>query len=280
MSCTIFYHGKLKRKHSVQELFQVLIEKIKTYNWKFSIFENCFSIDLNDGKSENLIFDFEDHKMDGFCKIYSEDDEVFKKIFDLFLDIKNMFYPLEVSDDLGMWADYLASKNPCKIKLRELTDEELEFINRFNKNELSSNILYGIIVSDMKKIKGDAISYEYIENYINPNIITYLTDTYEHDFAILEAWIYDTMEYKNQGRVCDILEKNPKLNNNIQAFSFGIAETVLGTWGGSTGNKQAQIRKLFALEIYYRNIDLEKDHILMYRFVLSVLDYLGFKRVK
>ena len=275
MSCTIFYKGKLKRKYQVAELFEVIIDKIKDSNWKYRKEENCLTIDLNDGKSEPMQFQFHEHTLKGFCKVFCEENTEYDRIFDLFFHIQNMFFYLNIDDDFGMWADYLANKTPPKIKLRELTEQELKLIQRFDKEAESSSILLGIIGMEIKKSKDDVISYQYLVEHINPNVPSYFME----ETGILETWVYETMTFKNYGRVCDINMDTRGLRSSLLAFSFGIAETMFGFFGGSTGPKQADIRKLYELEIYNKKIDLEKDHVLMFRYVLSVLEYLGFKHM-
>ena len=277
--CTVFYRGKLKKKHTVNELFNVIIDSVKDNGWLCNNQGNRLEINLNDGESELLIFEFDNHKMNGFCKIYAVNDEVYKNLFDMFYTIEPMFYIFDIDDDYGMWADYIAKKSPCKIKLRELTEDEFKRINRYDENAKSSGILLGIIGKDIRKNENDEITYQYLVDSINPNVPTYFEDRNFFSIAsILETWVYETMKYKNYGKVCDIDKNTRGLNSSIVAFSFGIAETLFGEYGGSTGPKQAQIRKLYELEIYNKKKDIDKEHMLMYRFVLSVLDYLGFKR--
>lgn len=284
MSCTIFYKGRLIKKYSVEDFFNAVIKNIDSTEWKYQIENDTLIIDFNDGESEMLVLSpkGEKRKIDGFCKLFFENKEDYIRVFDLFLSIKNMIYLFDFSDDFGMWDDYLAEKNPCEIKLRELIADEENFVKRFGNVELSSNLLLGIIGSDVKKNQTDKVTYQYLVDNINPNIMNYNEvfigdEMFEMDF-ILETWIYDTMTYRNYGRVCDIPKDTRGLQTSISAFEFGICETIFGFFGGNTGAKQSQIRKLY-IECLRKKMDIEHNGIIMFRFVLSVLDYLGFKRV-
>lgn len=283
MSCTIFYKGRLMKKYSVDDFFTAVIKELDGTGWTYESDNETLTVDFNDGKSELLVLSPQGDKrdIDGFCKLFLENPDDYTRIFDLFYSVKNMIYLFDFSDDFGMWDDYVASKNPCKISLRELTAEEENLLNRFGVTNQSGNLLLGIIGADIKKDKNDKITYRYLVDNINPNIMLARDivswETLE-TYGILETWVYETMTYKNYGRVCDISEETRGLKTSLAAFDFGIAETVFGIFGGSTGAKQAQIRKLYE-NCMRKKMDIEHDGVIMFRFVLSVLDYLGFKRV-
>lgn len=279
MSCTIFYKGKLKKKYLISEFFEIITKKVTSNNWEYSIVNNTLVIDYDNSISEPLIFRFNDHEFDGFCKVISENNDILELIFSLFYDNKSLFYKLHINDDLGLWNDFVIRKDPCEIKLRDLTEEEMEFILKFDKNISSADVLYSIIASDIigNAFKGNV--YELLVSNINPNVPSYDANSSSTNiFCILETWLYKVMQYKDYGYVKDILMETKGLVKDMQVFSFGIAECILFFCGGCIGRKQSQIRKLYTQEIYNKKIDIQKDHILMYRFVLSVLDYLKFKK--
>lgn len=279
MSCTIFYKGKLKKKYLISEFFEIIINDISINGWKYSIEDNTLIIDYDNSISEPLIFKFNDHEFNGFCKVISEDNNIYELIFNLFYENKSLFYRLDIDDDFGLWNDFIAKKEPCKIKLRDLTDKELEFILKFDKNISSIDVLYSIIANDITGNSTKENIYELLVSNINPNVPSYDANSSSTNiFCILETWLYKVMQYKDYGYIKDISMETKGLINDIQVFSFGIAECVLFVCGGCIGTKQSQIRKLYMQEVYNKKINIQKDHILMYRFVLSVLDYLGFKK--
>lgn len=277
MSCTFFYKGKLKKRVKPEDLYNEIIAKLDKFKCKYKLEGTDNLIVYINDKSEPLNLKFENNCIDGFCKIELKD---YNDMLEIVYSIKNMFYIFEFDDDYGLWNDFLAKKNSCKIKLRELTEEEINEVKQFDYKSLPSrSILLGIIGQDIKKNENDKVSYQYLVDNINPSIPSYTGWDGMELYEIIETWIYDTMSYKDFGKV-NAIDKNTKgLTTNMQSFSFGICETLFQQFGGSIGEKQSQIRKLFEQEIYIKNIDIGKDCFLMFRFVLSVLDYLGFKRI-
>lgn len=110
MGCTIFYNGTLKKKHTVNELFKVIIEFVENTDWRYEVNEDCLTIDFNDGKSELFRFKFKNHRMNDFCKVYSDDDVIYDIIFDMLYKILPMFDDIEIDDDYEIWNVYLMKK--------------------------------------------------------------------------------------------------------------------------------------------------------------------------
>ena len=190
MGCTIFYKGKLKKKYLISEFFEIITKKVISNNWKYSIVNNILVIDYDNSISEPLIFRFNDHEFDGFCKVISENNDILESIFSLFYDNKSLFYKLHINDDLGLWNDFVIRKDPCEIKLRDLTEEEMEFILKFDKNISSADVLYSIIASDIigNAFKGNV--YELLVSNINPNVPSYSANSSSTNiFCILETWL-------------------------------------------------------------------------------------------
>ncbi|MDO4282494.1 MAG: hypothetical protein Q4D02_02565 [Clostridia bacterium] len=279
MSCTIYYKGKLKKRYNPTDVFNKIIENTR---WRYEMKNEYFFTVIINLKSEPLNFHFQNSCIDDFCKVHVEDDKEYDRILELFFSIRNMFSQLEIQDDLGLWNDYLAKRNSCKIKLRELSEDEIKVIEKFDdQNSTSKNVLLRIIASSIRKDKNDIITYQYLIDHINPNITGYHFASMKglELYGILETWIYETMTYQNCGRVSDIDKTTKGLQSSINAFTFGIAETLFGIYGGSTGDKQAKIRKFYHQEIVSKNVEIEKDSVLMYQYVVSILEYLGFQFV-
>jgi len=97
--------------------------------------DDSVMISFLQGKSEPLVFHFEDNKMDDFCKWNGETSEEFYAIFDMFIELKPLFKSLRVEDDEGFWYEYAIRKQPCKIKLRPLTSDEMGFLERVKAND-------------------------------------------------------------------------------------------------------------------------------------------------
>ena len=282
MSCTFFIKGKLKKKYKANDLFNVIIEEIKDTKWKYKLqSEENFKVFFND-RSEILSFKFEDNKIDEICKIHFETNEEFEKLLEIFYKTKSMFYILQIDDDFGLWNDYLANKNPCKIKLRELSEEEKNEIEIFDyKKHKSINIIYGIIAKDIsKKMNKKISSIQEIVDIMNPKIKkAFFLDIFSEEILCFFIWIYETMEYKKFGKIDELdLEATKGLNSNIFTFCFAIREAVFGVYGGNNGPKHSQIVKLY-YEIVRKNSNIENDAFLMYRYILSTLEYSGFKKI-
>lgn len=278
MACTFYYKGKLKKKFKTTDLFNEIIKELDKTMCKYKLeSDEDLLININN-KSEPLRIKFENNRINGFCKIELED---YNKMLEIIYSIKHMFYIFEFDDDYGLWIDFIAKKNPSKIKMRELTQEEINEVNQFDYKSLPSrSLLLGIIAKDIKKNKNDKVSYQYLVENINPNVPSYNPQlNFMEMYAILETWIYETMTYKDYGKVNEIDKNTKGLTTNMLSFSFGICEILFQQFGGSIGEKQSQIRKLFEQEIYNKKLMIDNDSFLMYRFVLSVLEYLGFKRI-
>lgn len=282
MSCTFFIKGILKKKYKVNDLFNVIIEEIKDTKWKYKLqSEEIFEISFND-RSEVMSFKFEDNKIDEICKIHFESNEEFNKLLEIFYNIKNMFYCIEIDDDFGLWNDYLASKNPCKIKLRELSKVEKDEIEEFDYKKYNSiSIIFGIIAKDLsEKMNKKISSIQEIVDNIDPKLNKiFFLEMFKKEILCFFCWIYETMEYKNYGKVKELdIETTRGLGSNFFTFCCAIDEAVFGIYGGNTGPKHSQIVKLY-YEIERKNPNIENDAFLMYRYILSTLEYSGFKKV-
>ncbi len=137
MSCTIFYKGTLKENHSPSDVFNVVSKHIRNINGEIIQSDNAIIVNFLQGRSESLVFDFKNKKIDSFCKWNGENPEEFYGIFDMFIELQPLFKSLKIEDDKGLWYEYLARKKPCKIKLRPLSSDEMKFLERIKVNEIN-----------------------------------------------------------------------------------------------------------------------------------------------
>jgi len=135
MSCTIFYKGTLKEQYFPNDVFNIVLKHVQKINAKLEQFEESFIAYFLRGKSEPLEFRFENRRIDSFCKWNGEESEEFYKIFDMFIELKPLFKSLKVDDDEGLWHEYIIQNQPCKIILRTLSSDEIEFLVRVKRNE-------------------------------------------------------------------------------------------------------------------------------------------------
>jgi len=314
MSCTIYYKGTLKEDNTQNDVAEIVLKHLKYMNATLEKTNNIIAIYFKKGLNEPLVFEFsKKNKINGFCKWNGEDLDEFYKIIDMFYELKPLFKLLKVDDDEGIWNEFIAQKNPCKIKLRELNEIELKLLERMKINEVipinelekfvmkELNLkpfyksLLRIIVQDFIKIikfvKLIDFKSQLINDYVNkleyfgPNYIHYTDSSgffYNFSIKLLEIWISDNFIYKKMGYV-------KELKNNIKGFDtskiaalYGIHSIFLNCHaGGASNSKEAEMIK-FAKKYYnvpYREImviDTPENELKM---LFSMMDYLGFSYV-
>lgn len=295
MSDTIFYRGKLKKTCSINDIYEKCLSAIKksgpTKNWRCTFDEQNQKVvvDFNDGESENMIFELEYRQLNGFCKVFFpmegdmyEKSSPFFACMKMLYSLKKFFNEFEVSDDYGAWEGFLEAMK-YRAKLRELTDEERDRVNKAYENGYNNHedMLLMFIAEDLN-IPVDA------------NIVDYFDKDYygyeeEHRiFYVLEMWVYETCTYGKQGRACDIGEgAKTALNGfsmSLAAFTLGVEEMFGSSWGfepddkRAFGSKHAIVRKMFREKFApeFNKADSYEKCVLSYRFFVSALEYSGF----
>lgn len=302
MSDTIFFKAKLKRTREPFEVFEKLEKKINkkkgpTCNWecKYDYDDESITIDFHDNKSEVFYFKLDSKKeYSGFCKVYFNLDEnafeasgELKALLDVFYSLKNNFSLIEFTDDYGLAADYWDSKR-FKFEYRELTVDEYKRVERlyaegYTKHE---ELLRAIMAEDME------MPYEEFVDYENPDISSGgLKGSVQN---ALSTYVYETSEFRKEGRVCDSLEY---FSGDPDKYTFALWGFVVGiAWIFCDGSgKQDEItlekhrcmfpnlsqidliyREKFA-PFFIREEDAFKRCVLAYRYFLSVYDFSGFK---
>ena len=304
MSDTIFYKGKLKKSKKPIDVFLKIQKSIKkkgpTKNWICQIDEGnqCLIIDFCDGKSENFILKFSELEFSGFCKVdFALDGELFedgksefKSLLDCLYHAHNCFSKIEITDDYNLAEDYWSSKR-FLIVLRDLSNEEKMRLDSLFNSGISNyeDFVLEVIANDMN------ISVKDLEENINPKTVysNYL-DEKKFD-AILETYLYETMTYLDQGRLCDMPEDEyiqlSGMSMSIVAFISGVTslyfrksveirEAIFKR--KPFGAKDAQIKLFFLEKIYPLLNHLSNEYercMLVYRYFLSILDYSGFSFV-
>lgn len=312
MGDTIFYRGKIKRTKTPAQVFEKIQKSIKkkgpTKNWICTVDEEneYLCIDFHDDASESFVLAFNGTEFDGSCKVafplegelFEDGKSEFKALLDALYAAKSMYSKIEIFDDYGLAESYWDSKR-FKCAFRELTSQEKERVRRLYDAGSTDykQLLLAVVAEDM------GIAVDELEKNINPlanAVDDYVIKSTQPKYfmqakppiirAILETYIYETMEYQKRGRVCAIpyeeyTDELGKMHDSLCTFVLGIEELHGGQdkWGDcSFSAKHKQVRLLF-MEQFYPSFLAEDNEfekcILGCRFFVSVLDYTGFHYV-
>lgn len=281
---TVYFSGKLKKKYKAADVQ----DAICTFAKEHGIAVECpdetktfvdFGID-----SEGFCFLVENGKLaQQFVKHEVDDAGKFWCIYELLYQLRGLFTAYEVSDDFGAWADYCYQKEPVQIELRELTKEEAAVQEHLDLSRCtdSCQILLGIIelfIWDKGPFK-DEILGDW------PTMIQKIRDERQRVvplwlYGIVDTWIYYCMDFCGKP-VSEYPENNKKLREAMWAASGGFTANILHCWGGCSGKQEKDITVFFEYENqkYKRQTGRGLDQCFdgVYRYVLSSLEYLGFR---
>lgn len=280
---TVYFFGKLKKKYRAVDVQNA----IGTFAKEHGITVQCpdetktfvdFGID-----SEGFCFSVENGRLEEQIIKHEVDDEgKFQCVYELLYQLRDLFTAYEVHDDFGIWADYCYQKEPVKIELRELTEEEAEIWKYLNLSRCtdSCQILLGIIelfIWDKGPFKDEVLGdwptmIQKIREERNRVAPAWL-------YGIIDTWIYYCMDFCGKP-VSEYPENHKKLAAAKYAACGGFASNVLHFWGGSFGKLEKDITVFFEYENqkYKRQTGYELDQSFsVYRYVLSSLEYLGFR---
>ena len=305
MSDTIFYKGKLKRGKKPLEVFEKIKKGIKkkgpTKGWVCTIDEEKeeLCIVFPDGESENFVLRFnEKGEFEDFCKIYfplegnyyEDGKSEFKALLDILYKVKSVFHHIEITDEYGLAESYWDSKR-FKFDLRELTSEEEARVRRlYSVGHVShESLLRAIMAEDME------MSIEDLYEYVNIDVADY-SGVFPKIYSTLQAYVYETAEFQNEGRLCELPDYQyfnlGNVSYSIFAFSEGLSWIFLDGTGYSTSlnvnikssfsQKDAQVCLLYKEKfapLFVEENDSLKKCLLVYRYFVSVYDFLGFKYV-
>lgn len=302
---TIFYKLKLKRTRTPMEAIEKMRKTIKekgaTKDWTVNVDGNAQTmyVDFGEDKGETFAVSFDEKKVcDDFCKVFFPlsgeefDDEKkseFKALINMIYAARTCFAEMKITDDYGISESYLDTK-VNKIALRELTAEELERAERlFGDGHRTVREFITALMYDLRDLPYDEDFLPYINMNIScePYIFWSQWDREIGNFynAFIDSFIFETTEYKNEGRIYEIKEYFGELNGtwfSVHAFIDGINEiTDYYHYKSGWDPKSTQVLRLYNTK-YLPLIENADDHekcIAAYRFFMSMLDYLGFKYV-
>ena len=311
---TIFYKGKLKRTRTPEDIFAKIRPVVKpkgiTKSWSIiADDENCLTIDFGDNKSETLSFIFNDKTIDDFCKVAFDEvggEKELEAVFNLFYSVLKMFSVIEISDDFGLWDDYMESKR-FKIKLRELTDEETARVTLLYDAGFTyfKDLLWKMIADDLNAPyeKFDYPDYVKRPELYEGKLFLGRFECYKVLQPRVQEWLHQTAAYKDRGRIAQYsvsfwYGSGYRLAgeyNEVSELEFAVAAvdgayvdllmsnlTEYKRLCGSFGQKHLQEMRFFEekfLPIFNAETDMYKQCLLAYRFLVSVYDFAGFKFV-
>ena len=280
---TVYFSGKLKKKHSAADVQKTICEFAEEHDIAAQCHdETKTAVDFGI-KSEGFCFSVENNILtQQYVKHEVDSSGKYWHIYELLYQLRGFFIEYEVSDDFGIWADYCYQKEPVQIKLRELTADESEIGKHLDLSNCtdSCQILLGIIelfIWDKGPFKDKDLGDW-------PTMIQKIRDERRRAaplwlYGIVDAWIYYCMDFRGTP-VSEYPEDNKKLNAALTAASCGFTANILHCWGGLTGKLEKDITAFFEYENQKchrqtgRGLDQSFDGV--YRYVLSSLEYLGF----
>ena len=281
---TVYFSGKLKKKYGAIDIQNTICAFAKECEIATQCIDETKTVVDFGIVSEGFCFSVENGILTEQC-VKHEVDETgkYSRIYELLYHLRGFFTTYEVSDDFGIWADYCYQKEPVQIKLRELTTEEFEIQEHLDLSHCtdSCQILLGIIelfIWDKGPFKdvvlGDwSIMIQKIRDERRRVVPLWL-------YGIVDAWIYYCMDFHGKP-VSEYPEGDKKLNAALTAFSCGFTANILHCWGGCTGKLEKDITAFFEYENQkcQRQTDrgLDQSFMGVYRYVLSSLEYLGFR---
>lgn len=301
-STTIFYDLKLKRTRKPLEVFEKMAKSVKkhgaTKNWVCAYDEEIFRIDFNDDFSETFVIRFNEKKIcGGFCKVGFPlsgelfDDEKkseFKQLLNMLWSVRTSFSEMKITDDYGITECYLDTK-VNKIALRHLTSEELKRAERlFNNGHTTINEFVTALFFDLRNLPYSENYFPFINRSTSLHYIAFW-DSFdkEYDFygAFAESFLLETTEYKDKGRLYTVKDYYGDLSGvwfSVGAFNYGILALTERFRCVSADPKSTQVTRLFQNK-YLPLLNEENDAlgkcVLAYRFIVSIMDFLGFRYV-
>lgn len=301
MADAIHFKGKIKRGKRPLEVYEKISKAIKkkgpTKNWRCMVTEDQLRISFEDDESEVFVLEInEKGEFDNFCKVgffgceYEERQKELYALLDALYTAKSMFRTIYIGDDYGISENYWDSKR-FKLNLRELTDEELERVKRIYDDGCTTHeeMLRTIMAEDM------GMTVSELRGYMNIDVEFY-GELLPAIFPTLESYLYETATIGKQGRLCELsgyeYYESGNIPLSVYAFLEGIADVFFDGTGHGTaislekksvmGPKAAQVglffREKFAPEFLKQETPLDRC-IMVYRYFVSVYDYLGFKYV-
>ena len=283
---TLIYEGKLKKKYTPNDVIKIVKNFAKDKNLELEQRGDTLIIKIIDDGISCLYFTFENN-----CLIKQivqhdiDEDKKYAYIYELLYLIKSYFSTLEVNDEFGAWADYCYYRNPKKIMIRELKDDEKMLLDRIDDKNCEFPALqsmWGVIALYLAEQKIydeegalDRVNWDFIRRRINPSCGVFCPIWIS---SAVETWMDECMMYKKGKKSINIYDDD-KLRNKIDAICWGFCDVIFECYGGTTNAHQSVIKKNYE---YFKNklnregIDISKDKYLTFRVMISTLEYFGF----
>lgn len=281
---SVYFSGKLKKKYNAADVQKAVCKFAEEHGLAVQCpDENKTFLDFGID-SEGFCFLVENGKLvQQYVKHEVDNEEKFWCVYELLYQLRGLFSEYDVSDDFGIWADYCYQKEPVQIKLRELTEEEAEIQEHLDLSRCtdSCQILLGIIelfIWDKGPFKDEILGdwstmIQKIQGERERVAPLWL-------YGIVDTWIYYCMDFCGKP-VSEYPENNKKFREARWAACGGFTANILHFWGGCSGKPEKDITVFFEYENqkYKRQTGRGLDQCFdgVYRYVLSSLDYLGFR---
>lgn len=313
MADTIFFTLKLKCSKTPGELFEKMKKLVKpkgaTKNWVCEVDgdSGVFSINFNDGKSEEFVVSFNEKNVcDSFCKVCfplegddfnDEKKSEFKALMNMIYSVRAFFSKMEISDDYGITTSFLDSKK-YKISFRTLNSQEIKRAERiFNNDHTELREFIIALLFDLRKLDF-AVDYKLSINMsaASANSVKQYEEEYRqfgfaNEFllfsAFVDSFLYETAEFQNKGLLRKTQEYSDSDFNSVlssvSAFQIGIMQLIGIDNFRAADFKSGQVLKLYEhsfLTLYNEEKDDFNKCVLGYRYFISIYDYLGFKYVE
>lgn len=281
---SVCFSGKLKKKYQAASVQDAICAFAKKHGLDVQCPDESRTIVDFGVDSEGFCFLVENGRLvERIVKHEVDDAGKFWRIYELLYELRVFFSTYEVFDDFGVWAEYCYQKEPVQIGLRELTEEEAEIKKHLDLSNCteSCQILLGIIELFLwdkgpfrEEVLGDwSTMIQKIRDERQRVAPLWL-------YGIVETWIYYCMDFCGKP-VSEYPEDHKKMKKAMWAASGGLTANILHVWGGCTGKLEKDITVFFEYEDQkykkQNGCGLDQSFEGVYRYVLSSLEYLGFR---
>lgn len=249
---SLYYGGMIKKKYTLADVIAYIKdfadEKGLIYESKA---ENEILVDFG-RETDCMLFAFKGQQLPQMTVEHSVDEEQhFILMYELLYGMRDFFSKLEVGDESAIWDEYCYSKEPVRIQMKELTEEQRELIKYmdFSQGCDATSVMFSVIALYTWN-RGD-----FVEEHPGDWNTMLLKIPKEfrckaHPMSIIymiQMWIRETMSYKGKP-VKDYASDDIKIQTAMGMVAFALQECICDIWAGSAGKKQTELRKMFQYE--------------------------------